>query len=142
MRRRRDAEFDYYAILGLTTDATAGDIKRAYRRMAIKYHPDKNPDDKEAERMFKLCTQAYEILSDPEQRDTYDHYEHPKVKTKASTGKPDPNLDSDFIDWLRDSDFSPDDFKKADPPFTRYNKNEQRRVVKTNLWRDKDSHKE
>ena len=137
MRRRRDAKFDYYAILELKEDATADDIKRAYRRMAMKYHPDKNPGNKEAEAMFKLCAEAYEVLSDPDKRDTYDHYEHPKVKVKESAAKVPFDFNSIFVDWLNDVDFSKADLKKV-APFTRYSKSVETKVVKTRLWRDKE----
>jgi molecular chaperone DnaJ len=58
------AKRDYYEVLGVGRDASAEDIKRVYRRQAMKYHPDKNPDDKEAEAKFKECAEAYEVLSD------------------------------------------------------------------------------
>ncbi len=70
------AKRDYYEVLGLSRDASADDIKRAYRRMAMKYHPDKNPDDKEAESRFKQCAEAYEVLSDPEKRQRYNQFGH------------------------------------------------------------------
>jgi len=63
-------------VLGVSRDASPEEIKRAYRRMAIKYHPDKNPNDKEAERKFKECAEAYEVLSDPEKRKRYDQFGH------------------------------------------------------------------
>jgi len=70
------AKRDYYEVLGVRKDASADEIKRAYRRMAMKYHPDKNPDDKEAEAKFKECAEAYEVLSDPEKRRRYDQFGH------------------------------------------------------------------
>ena len=70
------AKRDYYETLGVGKSASADDIKRAYRRMALKYHPDKNPDDKEAERKFKECAEAYEVLSDPDKRQRYDQFGH------------------------------------------------------------------
>lgn len=70
------AKRDYYNVLGVEKNASADEIKRAYRRMAIKYHPDKNPGDKEAEAKFKECAEAYEVLSDPEKRKRYDQYGH------------------------------------------------------------------
>ena len=65
---------DYYDILGVSRDASAAEIKKAYRKMAIKYHPDKNPDNKEAEEMFKEAAEAYEVLSNPEKRSRYDQF--------------------------------------------------------------------
>ena len=70
------AKRDYYEILGVGKNASADEIKRAYRRMAMKYHPDKNPDDKEAEAKFKECAEAYEVLSDTEKRQRYDQFGH------------------------------------------------------------------
>lgn len=70
------AKRDYYEVMGVSKNASADEIKRAYRRMAIKYHPDKNPDDKEAEAKFKECAEAYEVLSDPEKRQSYDQFGH------------------------------------------------------------------
>jgi molecular chaperone DnaJ len=70
------AKRDYYEVLGVGKDASPDDIKRAYRRMAIKYHPDKNPDNKEAETKFKECAEAYEVLSTPEKRQRYDQFGH------------------------------------------------------------------
>jgi len=63
---------DYYQILGVSRDASQEEIKRAYRRLAMKYHPDKNPGDKEAEERFKEISEAYQVLSDPEKRRIYD----------------------------------------------------------------------
>ncbi len=70
---------DYYEVLGLKRDATADDIKRSYRQMALKFHPDKNPGDEEAERRFKEAAEAYEVLSDAEKRQRYDRYGHAGV---------------------------------------------------------------
>ena len=67
---------DYYEVLGVDRNASPEEIKRAYRRMAMKYHPDKNPNDKEAELKFKECAEAYEVLSDPEKRKRYDQFGH------------------------------------------------------------------
>jgi len=70
------AKRDYYEVLGVNKSASADDIKRAYRRMAIKYHPDKNPGNKEAEAKFKECAEAYEVLSDPNKRKQYNRFGH------------------------------------------------------------------
>ena len=70
------AKRDYYEVLGVGKTASADDIKRAYRRMAMKYHPDKNPDDKEAEAKFKECAEAYEVLSNANKRQSYDQFGH------------------------------------------------------------------
>lgn len=67
---------DYYEVLSLNRDCSADDVKRAYRRMAMKHHPDKNPGDAEAEKKFKECAEAYEVLSDTEKRQRYDQYGH------------------------------------------------------------------
>ena len=67
---------DYYEVLGVSRNASAEEIKRAYRRMAMKYHPDKNPGNKEAEAKFKECAEAYEVLSDTEKRRRYDQLGH------------------------------------------------------------------
>jgi len=70
------AKRDYYEVLGVDKTAGAEDIKRAYRRLAIKYHPDKNPGDKDAEAKFKECAEAYEVLSDADKRARYDQFGH------------------------------------------------------------------
>ncbi|UCC99213.1 MAG: molecular chaperone DnaJ [Phycisphaerales bacterium] len=70
------AKRDYYEALGVGKNASADEIKRAYRRMAMKYHPDKNPNDKDAETKFKECAEAYEVLSDQNKRQRYDQFGH------------------------------------------------------------------
>ncbi len=67
---------DYYDILGISKNATAAEIKKAYRKMAIKYHPDKNPGDEKAEDMFKKSAEAYEVLSNPDKKAKYDQFGH------------------------------------------------------------------
>jgi molecular chaperone DnaJ len=70
------AKRDYYEVLGVEHGASADDIKRRYRQLAIKYHPDKNPGNKEAEANFKECAEAYEVLSDSNKRQRYDQFGH------------------------------------------------------------------
>ncbi|MBN1504482.1 MAG: molecular chaperone DnaJ [Candidatus Eisenbacteria bacterium] len=72
MTRKRD----YYEILGLSRDASVEEVKKAYRALALKYHPDRNPGDESAEEKFKEATEAYEVLRDEEKRATYDRYGH------------------------------------------------------------------
>ncbi|MBR6018091.1 MAG: molecular chaperone DnaJ [Paludibacteraceae bacterium] len=67
---------DYYEVLGVDKNASADDIKKAYRKKAIQYHPDKNPGDKAAEEKFKEAAEAYEVLSDPQKRQRYDQFGH------------------------------------------------------------------
>ncbi|MGC9330378.1 MAG: molecular chaperone DnaJ [Bacteroidales bacterium] len=74
---------DYYDILGVSRNATQDEIKKAYRKQALKYHPDKNPNDKEAERKFKEAAEAYEVLRDEQKRQRYDQFGHEGVKGSA-----------------------------------------------------------
>ena len=73
------AKRDYYEVLGVDKNASAEDIKKAYRKKAIQYHPDKNPGDKEAEEKFKEAAEAYDVLSDPQKRQRYDQFGHAGV---------------------------------------------------------------
>jgi molecular chaperone DnaJ len=77
---------DYYEILGVNRDAGDQELKQAYRRLAVKYHPDKNPGDKEAEERFKEINEAYQILSQPELRGRYDRFGHAGVGAGAGAG--------------------------------------------------------
>ncbi|MEK6478204.1 molecular chaperone DnaJ [Catalinimonas sp. 4WD22] len=80
------AKRDYYEILGLSRDASQDEIKKAYRKTAIKFHPDKNPDNPEAEDKFKEAAEAYEVLRDPDKRARYDRFGHQGVGSGAGGG--------------------------------------------------------
>ena len=80
------AKRDYYEVLEVGKDAGADEIKKAYRKKAIKYHPDKNPDDKEAEEKFKEAAEAYEVLSNPEKKQRYDQFGHAGMGGAAGGG--------------------------------------------------------
>ena len=67
---------DYYEVLGVDRNASADEIKKAYRKAALKYHPDKNPGDKEAEEKFKEAAEAYDVLSNPDKKARYDQFGH------------------------------------------------------------------
>lgn len=80
------AKRDYYEVLGIERTSTIEEIKKAYRKKAIQYHPDKNPGDKEAEEKFKEAAEAYDVLSDAQKRQRYDQYGHAGVGSGASSG--------------------------------------------------------
>ena len=80
------AKRDYYEVLGVEKNATADEIKKAYRKKAIQYHPDKNPGDKEAEEKFKEAAEAYDVLSDPQKRQRYDQFGHAGVGGASQAG--------------------------------------------------------
>ena len=67
---------DFYDVLGVSKEVDSNSLKSAYRRLAMKYHPDKNPGDSEAEKKFKEISEAYEVLSNPEKKAAYDQYGH------------------------------------------------------------------
>lgn len=77
---------DYYEVLGVDKNASADEIKKAYRKKAIQYHPDRNPGDKEAEEKFKEAAEAYDVLSNPDKRARYDQYGHAGVEGAAGGG--------------------------------------------------------
>ena len=77
---------DYYEVLGLKKGASDDEIKKAFRKLAMKYHPDKNPDNKEAEEKFKEINEAYACLSDPEQKSKYDKFGHAGVDPNSFGG--------------------------------------------------------
>jgi molecular chaperone DnaJ len=80
------AKRDYYEVLEVGRDASEGEIKKAYRRLAMKHHPDRNPDDAEAEARFKEAKEAYEVLSDQQKRPAYDQFGHAGVDGSAGMG--------------------------------------------------------
>jgi molecular chaperone DnaJ len=77
------AKRDYYEVLGVDKSASADEIKKAYRKLAVKYHPDKNPGDKEAEEKFKEAAEAYSVLSDADKKAKYDQFGHAGVDGSA-----------------------------------------------------------
>nr|VFJ66108.1 MAG: molecular chaperone DnaJ [Candidatus Kentron sp. DK] len=77
---------DYYEVLDVARNASEGEIKKAYRRLAMKYHPDRNPEDKKAEENFKECKEAYEVLSDSRKRSAYDQFGHAGVDPSMAGG--------------------------------------------------------
>lgn len=90
------AKRDYYEILGISKNASDEDIKKAYRKLAIKYHPDKNPDDKQAEEKFKEAAEAYEVLSDAQKRQRYDQFGHAGLGGNGGFGAGGMNMDDIF----------------------------------------------
>jgi molecular chaperone DnaJ len=96
---KRASKRDYYEILGVEKTASDTEIKSAYRKYALKYHPDRNPGDHAAEESFKECAEAYAILADPDKRAAYDRYGHAGVSSAAGGGF-DPNVFTGFEDIL------------------------------------------
>lgn len=96
------AERDYYEVLGVDRTAPAEEIKRAYRRLALQYHPDRNPEDPEAPEKFREATRAYEVLHDPNTRARYDHFGHAGVGSGARGGFGDFDLSDALRAFMRD----------------------------------------
>jgi molecular chaperone DnaJ len=92
---------DYYEVLGVPRNASEQEVKSAYRKLALKYHPDRNPDDKQAEERFKEAAEAYGVLGDADKRRRYDAYGHAGVSGAAGGGF-DPTIFADFSDILGD----------------------------------------
>ena len=90
------AKRDYYEVLGVSKNASDDEIKRAYKKMAIKYHPDRNPDDKEAEAKFKEAAEAYDVLRDPQKRARYDQFGPEGVNGAGGFGGGGMNMDDIF----------------------------------------------
>lgn len=80
------AKRDYYEILEITRESTTEEIKKAYRKQALRLHPDRNPGDEQASERFKKCAEAYEILSDTEKKSRYDRYGHAGLGSGSSGG--------------------------------------------------------
>ncbi|MBN2444478.1 MAG: molecular chaperone DnaJ [Spirochaetales bacterium] len=97
------AKRDYYEVLGVQKNASKDEIKKEYRKLAIKYHPDKNPGDKEAEEKFKEATEAYEVLADDKKRQTYDQFGFAGIEGMAGGGSHDyTSVFRDFEDIFGD----------------------------------------
>ena len=95
------AKRDYYEVLGVDRSASEDDLKKAYRRLAMKYHPDRNPDDADAEEKFKEASEAYEILADAEKRQAYDQFGHAGVDPSQGGG-PGFGFEGNFSDIFGD----------------------------------------
>src|ERR1700675_1931336 len=80
------AKRDYYEVLGVNRDASEEDVKKAYRKLAMQHHPDRNPDNAKAEERFKEAKEAYEILCDADRRAAYDRFGHAGVDAHAGAG--------------------------------------------------------
>ena len=102
MAAGKQSERDYYEILGVTRDATADVLKKAYRKMALQFHPDKNPGNPEAEEKFKEAANAYDILSNPEKRARYDRFGHEAFKGGGAGYQNVDDIFSNFSDIFGD----------------------------------------
>src|SRR5580698_1216936 len=79
---------DYYEVLSVTRTASDQELKTAYRKLAMQFHPDRNPGDAEAEEKFKECSEAYQVLTDTQKRAAYDRYGHAGVSSAGGNGSP------------------------------------------------------
>src|SRR6267378_1596935 len=86
METKSMAKRDYYEVLGVNRDATEEDLKKSYRRLAMKWHPDRNPENPRAEEHFKEAKEAYEVLCDPQKRSAYDQFGHAGIDPHAAAG--------------------------------------------------------
>ncbi|MBT6983969.1 MAG: DnaJ domain-containing protein, partial [Rhodospirillaceae bacterium] len=96
------AEQDFYELLGVDRQVSEGDLKKAYRKMAMQYHPDRNQDNPEAEAKFKEISVAYDVLSDAEKRDAYDRYGHAAFQNSGGAGGFEGGFGSSFADVFDD----------------------------------------
>jgi molecular chaperone DnaJ len=90
------AKRDFYEVLGVTKSASAEEIKKAYRKLAIQFHPDKNPDNPEAEDKFKEAAEAYEVLSNAEKKARYDQFGHQGMSGSGGYGGGGMNMEDIF----------------------------------------------
>src|SRR3954468_563086 len=93
------AKQDFYALLGVQKGAAADEIKKAYRKLAMQYHPDRNPGDKSAEQKFKDLSEAYDVLKDEQKRAAYDRFGHAAFEQGQGQG---PGFGSDFASTFSD----------------------------------------
>ena len=80
------AKKDYYEVLGVSRNATPDELKKAYRKVAMQFHPDRNPGDKESEEKFKEAAEAYDVLTDKEKKDRYDRFGHQGMSGNGGGG--------------------------------------------------------
>src|ERR1700694_4573728 len=88
MSATANMKMDYYEVLQVSRTATDQELKASYRKLAMQHHPDRNPNNPESEERFKACSEAYQVLSDPEKRAAYDRYGHAAFNGGAGGGSP------------------------------------------------------